>query len=81
MLIYKQVYITLKRLNIYKNSIVLNKIANQIEMRFSIINLLTYGVIITIFKTNFRACYIQQFFKREKLQAKNQIKIATTFIF
>ncbi len=56
--VYKQVYITLKRLSAYGNGMALNEIANWAGVGFGTVDLVTRRVITAVFETNLRARHI-----------------------
>ncbi len=79
--VYKQVYITLKRLGAYGNGMALNEIADWAGMGFATVDLVTRRVITAVFETNLRVRHIRWPSREKKLQAKDWIETATTSAF
>lgn len=69
--VYKQVYITLKRLGAYRNGMALNEIADWARESLATVYLVTCRVITAIFETNLRARHIRWPSGEEKSQAKD----------
>ena len=79
--VYKKVYITLKRLGVYRNSMALNEIADWAGVGYGTVDLVIRRVITAVFKTNLRARHIRWPSGEEKTQAKDWIETATTSAF